>query len=52
MYRDNTFFQQICDSERDARGKYYMASKYRRKSCMMIYGLKYTKYASLNRKDH
>ena len=29
-----------------------MASKYRRKSCMMIYGLKYTKYASLIRKYH
>ena len=40
MCRDNTFFQQICDTERDARGKYYMASKYRRESYMMIYGFK------------
>ena len=52
MCRDNTFFQQICDTETDGRGEILYGSKYRLKSYMMICGLKYTKYASLIRKYH
>lgn len=50
MCRDNEFFQQFCDTEKNARGKGCVASKYCRKSYMIIYGSKSTKYSSLIRK--
>ena len=50
MCRDNEFFQQFCDTEKNARGKCCVASKYCRKSYMIIYGSKSTKYSSLIRK--
>ena len=46
MCRDNEFFQQFCDTEKNARGKGCVASKYCRKSYMVIYGSKSTKYSS------